>query len=106
MVFSFLFAKRFFSPFFSPHFLSHIPILILQSLGLISILISIKRGTKRANDGQEKWFEFFCLCFFFFFFCLLKNSIIQRLHEERRLQKWLPYRRKIEETIAKRAQGV
>lgn len=36
----------------------------------------------------------------------IENFISSRLREDRRLQKWLPYCSKIEETLAKRAQGV
>ena len=36
----------------------------------------------------------------------IENFISSRLHEDRRLRKWLQYSRKIEETLAKRAQGV
>lgn len=36
----------------------------------------------------------------------IENFITSRLHEDHRLQKWLPYRQKIEETLIERAQGV
>lgn len=36
----------------------------------------------------------------------IKKFISSRLHVDRRLQKWLPYHSKIEETLAKHAQGV
>ena len=36
----------------------------------------------------------------------IENFISSRLHEDHRLQKWLPYRHKIEETLTERAQGV
>ena len=55
-------------------FLFNIPILILQSLGLISILFSIKCGTKRVNDEEKKWFGIFF--FFFFFFALFVENFI------------------------------
>lgn len=56
-----------------------------------SLSLSFDQEVKMRNAGIDKDIE---------------NFIFSRLHDDRRLQKWLPYRRKIEETLAKRAQGV
>ena len=36
----------------------------------------------------------------------IADFVSGRLQEDRRLRKWLPYSNKIQETLAKRAQGV
>ena len=56
-----------------------------------SLNFSSNQEVKMRNAGIDKDIE---------------NFISSRLQEDRRLQKWLPYRSKIEETLAKRAQGV
>lgn len=56
-----------------------------------SLKFSFDQEVKMRNAGIDKDIE---------------NFISSRLHDDRRLQKWLPYRSKIEETLAKRAQGV
>ena len=56
-----------------------------------SLKFSFDQEVKMRNTGIDKDIE---------------NLISSRLHDDRRLQKWLPHRGKIEETLAKRAQGV
>ena len=56
-----------------------------------SLNFSSDQEVKMRNEGIDKDIE---------------NFISSRLHEDRRLKKWLPYRSKIEQTLAKRAQGM
>lgn len=56
-----------------------------------SLNFSSDQDVKMRNAGIDKDIE---------------NFIFSRLHEDRWLRKWLPYRSKIEDTLAKRAQGV
>ena len=56
-----------------------------------SLNVSSDQDVKMRNAGIDKDIE---------------NVISSRLRGDRRLQEWLPYRSKIEETLAKRAQGV
>ncbi len=57
----------------------------------ISLKLSLDQEVKMRNAGIDKDIE---------------NFISSRLHEDHRLRKWLPYRNKIEEMLAKRSQGV
>ena len=56
-----------------------------------SLDLSLGQEVKMKNAGIEKDITDFTL---------------SRLHEDKKLRKWLPYRNKIQETLAKRAQGV
>ena len=55
-----------------------------------SLNFSLDQDVKMRNAGIDKDIE---------------NFIFSRLHEDQRLRKWLPYRSKIEDTLAERAQG-
>lgn len=56
-----------------------------------SLSFSLDQEVKMRNAGIDEDIE---------------NFISSRLHEDQRLQKWLPYSGKIEEKLAKRAKGV
>ena len=56
-----------------------------------SLNFSLDQEVKMSNDGIDKD---------------ITDFISSRLHEDKKLRKWLPHRNKIQETLAKRAQGV